>query len=69
MTAFNTPDGCQEANMIIPQLACNAPATRMIGWPARGEGPYRMCPACASHSVRNRGATDLGPFIKEETSA
>lgn len=67
MTAFNIPGGCQEANMIIPQLACNQPATRLIGWPDRGEGPYRMCPACACHSLKNRGATDLGPYPIKET--
>jgi len=60
------PDGCQESNYIIPTLPCNQPATRMIGWPKRGEGPYRMCDGCADHSVRNRGAEDLGPFVAEE---
>lgn len=68
MTAFATPNGCQEANMIVPQLACNEPATRMIGWPAKGEGPYRMCPSCAHHNTRNRGASDLGPFTPTETA-
>lgn len=61
------PDGCQESNYIIPTLPCNQPATKMIGWPKRGEGPYRMCDGCADHSVRNRGAEDLGPFVAEET--
>lgn len=56
------PDGCQESNYAFPQFPCNNPAERMIGWPKRGEGPYRMCLGCADHSVKNRGATDLGPF-------
>jgi hypothetical protein len=60
------PDGCQESNYIIPTLPCNQPATKMIGWPKRGESPYRMCDGCADHSIRNRGAEDLGPFIAEE---
>lgn len=55
-------DGCQEANYIVPTLPCNKPAVRMIAWPARNEGPYRMCLGCADHSTKNRGATDMGPF-------
>lgn len=61
------PNGCQESNMIIPTLPCNAPAIRMIGWVDRSgevrEGPYRMCAMCADHSLRNRGAKDLGEFV------
>jgi len=59
--------GCQESNYAYPQFPCNQPATRMIGWPQRNEGPYRMCPGCADHSIRNRGATDLGPFEAVQT--
>lgn len=56
--------GCEEASMAssLTYIPCNKPATRMISWPARGEGPYRMCDMCADHSVKNRGATDLGPY-------
>lgn len=46
---------------MVPSLPCNQPATKRIGWPERGEGPYRMCDMCADHSIKNRGATDLGP--------
>lgn len=59
------PDCCEEASFIVPPLPCNRPATRMIGWPERGEGPYRMCDMCAHHNVKNRNATDLGPYEKE----
>lgn len=52
---------CQECVMGIPFYApCNEPATKMIGWPRRTEGPYRMCDACADHNVRNRGAQEMG---------
>lgn len=61
-------DGCQESNYFHPQFPCNKPAERMIAWPARGEGPYRMCLGCADHSVKNRGATDQGPFKAEAVS-
>jgi len=54
--------GCQESNYLYPQFPCNKPAEKMVGWPARNEGPYRMCLGCADHSVKNRGASDLGPF-------
>jgi len=56
--------GCEEASPFSREgyIPCNAPAVRMISWPDRGEGPYRMCGACADHSVRNRGATDIGPY-------
>ncbi len=59
------PGGCEESNYILPQFPCNKPAVKMIGWPARDEGPYRMCMGCADHSVKNRGAQDLGPFEAE----
>ena len=59
-------DGCQESNYLYPQFPCNKPAEKMVGWPARNEGPYRMCLGCADHSVKNRGASDLGPFKAEQ---
>jgi hypothetical protein len=43
-------------------IPCNAPATSMIGWPDRKEGPYRMCMPCAEHSLKNRGATFMGVY-------
>lgn len=60
------PDCCEEAspmshNFYIP---CNKPAVAMVGWPDRGEGPYRMCPACADHNARNRGASYMGEYRK-----
>ena len=53
---------CQEArtglafNWYIP---CRKPATKLIGWPDRGEGPYDMCEMCADHNLRNRGAVEI----------
>lgn len=58
------PGGCQESNYLFPGFPCNNPAVRMVGW--TGEGPYRMCEACADHSIKNRGAKDLGPFEAEQ---
>jgi hypothetical protein len=57
------PGMCEEAspmshNFYIP---CNRPAVRMIGFKS-GEGPYRMCEACAYHNVKNRNAIDMGEF-------
>lgn len=60
-------DGCCEEasplshNFYIP---CNKPATKIVDVNRRGssEGPYRMCDACADHSVRNRGMKVLGPY-------
>ena len=60
------PGCCQESNYLVPTLPCNKPAELMIGWPDRGEGPYRMCWMCADHSIRGRGATNLGPFVAEQ---
>jgi hypothetical protein len=45
-------------------FSCNEPATRFVGWPQRGEGPYRMCEQHAHHSVRNRRAVDHGPYVE-----
>lgn len=44
-------------------LPCNAPAVRIVGWRDRGEKDLRMCFGCADHNTRNRGATDLGPYV------
>lgn len=65
-----SPGCCQEAHPASREayIPCNAPATSLIGWPARGEGPYRMCPACAWHSVRNRGAEHLGRYPPEDSA-
>lgn len=61
------PSRCEEASPLSGEryIPCNAPAESMVGWPSRGEGPYRMCAACADHSVKNRGATLAGPFVAE----
>jgi hypothetical protein len=58
------PGHCEEASIFSTEayIPCNAPAVRLIGWPKRGEGPYRMCASCADHSLRNRAAEDLGAF-------
>ena len=57
---------CQESNQWYPQFPCNQLATRIIKFVKTNEGPYRMCDGCAEHSVKNRGATDIGPYVKEE---
>jgi len=54
------PGGCEE----YAHIPCNKPATTLIGWPDRGEGPYRMCDACAWHNIKNRNAEDLGPYTR-----
>ena len=58
---------CEECAILPPgmnfYMPCNKPATKMIGWPARKEGPYRMCDDCAWHSVKNRGATEMGSYV------
>ena len=57
------PHCCEEASSTIGFYApCNRPATKMVGWEHRSEGPYRMCDECADHNVRNRGAVVLGPY-------
>lgn len=57
-------DRCEEASFLSREkyIPCNAPAILMVGWKDRGEGPYRMCPMCAEHNVRNRGAHVIGPY-------
>jgi hypothetical protein len=59
---------CEEAAIGMPgYFPCNKPAVHMVGWPARKEGPYRMCAMCADHNVRHRGAVIVGPYAKETT--
>lgn len=58
------PHRCEE-QVAMPGggvLPCNKPAERIIFWTKRKEGPYRMCAMCANHSVKNRGAEDIGPY-------
>ena len=59
-------DRCEEASILsrTSYIPCNAPAMHMVGWPDRGEGPYRMCATCAHHNVKNRRATLIGPYEK-----
>lgn len=57
------PDGCEECVMGAPfYVPCNKPATQLIGWKHRTEGPYRMCDMCADHNVRNRGAFKVSSY-------
>lgn len=67
LTLKAMPGRCEEASPLSGDtyIPCNGPAVSMVGWPARGEGPYRMCAKCASHNTRNRGATVTGPFVAE----
>jgi len=52
-------------------IDCCSPATKIIAWfhfsdkTKLREGPYVACDMCAWHSVKNRGATDLGPYTPE----
>lgn len=49
-------------------IDCPSPeATRWVGWEGRTEGPYPMCDMCTHHSVKNRGAVDIGPYIECNT--
>jgi hypothetical protein len=52
---------CEEASTMSREtfIPCGAPATRFI-LSERGKKVYAMCPPCASHNVRNRGAEDVG---------
>lgn len=54
---------CEEASMFsrIFYIPCNAPAESVVKFRS-GEGPYRMCAACADHNIRNRGAELIGPY-------
>lgn len=58
------PDGCEEAalGMGNAYFPCNKPATVMVDTGRSTEGPYRMCDACADHSIRNRSMRIIGPF-------
>lgn len=49
-------------------LPCSNPATQIVdvNRPGSSEGPYRMCDACADHSVRNRGMKIVGSYIRPE---
>lgn len=63
------PHKCEEM-VALPGggvLPCNKPATKMIDVNRHGssEGPYRMCDACADHSVRYRNMKVIGPYIAE----
>ena len=60
------PDCCEEAAPVGfgGYIPCNKPATHLVSWPDRGEGPYRMCEMCEWHSVKNRGATSV-PYKRE----
>lgn len=64
------PHCCEEAalGMGDAYLPCNRPATKMIdvNRPGSTEGPYRMCDACADHSVKNRGMKELGPYVADQ---
>jgi hypothetical protein len=65
-----SPGCCEEASTLSREhyIPCNRPATNMVGWPHRNEGPYRMCDMCTDHSVRNRGAVIVGEFRAERVS-
>lgn len=59
-------DCCEEAAIGNPlpfYMPCNEPATSIVGWEERSEGPYRMCECCAYHNIKNRGAKYIGPYI------
>lgn len=69
--ALKAKEHCCEEAALLPfpgYIPCNKPAVSMVGWPDRGEGPYRMCEACADHNVRNRGATLIGPYEPKGTT-
>lgn len=55
---------CQEASPLSHKfyIACGRLATAVIYFPNHKEGPYDMCPMCADHSVRNRGAV----YVEDE---
>mgnify|MGYP001566525523 CR=1 FL=1 len=48
---------CQEASPLSKEnyIPCGAVATAII-WHERDGRAYLMCPSCADHNVRNRGA-------------
>lgn len=60
--------GCEEASPASRDhyIPCNKPAKKMI-YSKRDKKTYRMCEACADHSVKNRGMIDKGSYdIKSE---
>ena len=66
------PHCCEEAalGMGNAYLPCNKRATKIIdvNRPGSTEGSYRMCDACADHSVRNRGMKEIGPYNAKESA-
>lgn len=67
MTRKVPPEGatCQEASPLshATYIPCGRPATAVVYFPGHGEGPYNMCPPCADHNTRRRGAV----FVEDET--
>ena len=59
---------CEEASTLSGEkyIPCNAPATVLVKHKGRTEGPYRMCPECASHNVHNRNAEIVRELTAEE---
>lgn len=58
---------CEEASTLsgASYIPCNAPARWKVAWPARGEGPLRMCDSCMHHNVKNRGVTCIGAYVPD----
>lgn len=57
------PGMCEEARMgYAAYIPCNKSAIVLVGWPSRGEGPYRMCLNCADHNIQNRDARSFGMY-------
>jgi hypothetical protein len=52
-------DCCEEASPLSSEfyIPCNRPATAVLIHAHTGEGPYRMCDACAGQN-RRRGFID-----------
>ena len=61
MTRKIPPEGakCEEASPLSHKfiIPCGRLATAVVYFKAHGEGPYNMCPMCADHNTRNRGAS------------
>ena len=54
---------CEECVMGMPMyIPCNKPATKII---AADGTTYRMCDACADHSVNNRGLELIGTYSRD----
>ncbi len=61
------PEGkCQEASTRSREkyVPCMMPAIRVIQQP--DGNLLRMCTICADHNTRNRGAVDVGPYLKPD---